>query len=32
MHSIGYQTTPTQLERMIREVDLDGLLKYNIFK
>ena len=29
MHSIGYQTTPTQLEQMIREVDLDGLLEYN---
>ncbi len=27
MHSIGYQTTPSELERMIREADQDGLLK-----
>jgi Ca2+-binding EF-hand superfamily protein len=26
MHSIGYQTTPSELEQMIREVDQDGLL------
>ncbi|CAF1684763.1 unnamed protein product [Adineta ricciae] len=26
MHSIGYQTTPSELECMIREVDQDGLL------
>ena len=25
MHSIGYQTTSTELEQMIREVDQDGL-------
>ncbi len=24
MHSIGYQTTPSELEQMIREVDQDG--------
>jgi Ca2+-binding EF-hand superfamily protein len=24
MRSIGYQTTPSELERMIREVDQDG--------
>lgn len=27
MRSIGYHTTPTELEQMIREVDQDGLLK-----
>lgn len=25
MHSIGYPTTPFELEQMIREVDRDGL-------
>ncbi len=25
MRSIGYQTTPSELEQMIREVDQDGL-------
>lgn len=25
MRSIGYQTTPSELEKMIREVDQDGL-------
>ncbi len=28
MHSIGYQTTPTELEQMIREADQDGWLNY----
>jgi calmodulin len=27
MRSIGYQTTPSELEKMIREVDQDGLLE-----
>lgn len=27
MRSIGYQTTPLELEQMIREVDQDGLLE-----
>jgi len=26
MRSIGYQTTPSELEQMIQEVDQDGLL------
>ncbi|CAF0729933.1 unnamed protein product [Adineta steineri] len=34
MHSIGYQATSAELERMIREVDLDGdgLINFNEFK
>jgi len=27
MRSIGYQTTPSELEQMIQEVDQDGLFK-----
>jgi hypothetical protein len=27
MHSIGYQTTPAELDQMIREADQDGLFK-----
>ena len=29
MRSIGYQTTPSQLDAMIREVDRDGLILPN---
>lgn len=34
MHSIGYQTTPNELERMIREADRDGdgLINFYEFK
>jgi len=32
MHSIGYQTTPTELEQMIREADQDGWLNYYLKK
>ncbi len=30
MHSIGYQTTPAELDQMIREADQDGLFKIQI--
>ena len=30
MQSIGYQTTPSELEQMIRQVDQDGLLFLNV--
>ena len=31
MRSIGYQTNPIELEKMIREVDQDGELKNRSF-
>jgi len=30
MHSIGYRTTPAELDQMIQEADQDGLFKYRL--
>ncbi len=30
MHSIGYRTTPAELDQMIQEADQDGLFNYRL--